>query len=59
VEQSIFREGNSCDSCCNLMRKMKNSILSYKKYLEKEGEQFEMFVDSFKLKMLQEEKENN
>jgi len=40
VEQLLFREGSSCDNCCTLMRKMKHCILAYKKYLEKEGEQF-------------------
>lgn len=35
-----------------MLKKMKNSILSYKNYLEKEGEEFEIMVDSFKEKIL-------
>lgn len=47
----MFGEGNSCESCCILLKKLKGSIMNYKQYLEKEGEQFECLVDNFKQKL--------
>ena len=37
--------------CCEVLRKMKGSIMAYKGYLEKEGEEFERLVDNFRNKI--------
>lgn len=48
----LFKEDKACNTCCVMLKKMKSSIITFKGYLEKEGEEFEVMVDNFKGKVL-------
>ena len=49
MEKELF-DWQGCKNCCEVIRKMKTSILAYKNYLEREGEALDQLVDSFRVK---------
>ena len=40
IESEVFGWQGQCNKCCEVLRRMKGSILTYKGYLENEGEAF-------------------
>ena len=47
VERELF-DWEGCVNCCEVIRKMKGSILAYKSYLVQEGEALDQMVDRFR-----------
>lgn len=48
VEELLFNEDNSCSDCCSWLRRLRQSILDYKRYLEEEAQHFEGMFDGFR-----------
>lgn len=49
IEQAFSAE--ACGKCCEILRKLKDSIIKFKKYLEGESAEFERIYDKYKKTM--------
>ena len=48
--EEVFN-GEACGKCCEILKRMKESIIKYKKYLEGEAGEFEKLYDKYKKTM--------
>jgi hypothetical protein len=49
IEQAFT--GEACTKCCEILKKLKDSIIRFKKYLEGESAEFERIYDKYKKTM--------